>query len=79
MSQHNPGVNSELPISHYGTPVIYLYRDVDHAGRLGRYSVNCFTGAASAGDPALPCFVSRAEIHTFRASTISCRHHIDAH
>jgi hypothetical protein len=79
MSQHNPGVNSELPISHYETPVIYLQKDADPVGSLGRYSVNCLTDAASAGNPALPGFVSRAEIHTFRASTLSSRHHIDAH
>ncbi len=64
MSQHNPGVNSELPISHYGTPVIYLYGDVDHVGRLGRYSVT-----------ALPGFVSRAEIHIPRLDHIVSTSH----
>jgi hypothetical protein len=75
MSQHNPGVNSELSISHYGTPVIYPYRDVDHVGRLGHYSVNCFTGAASAGDPALPGFVSHAEIRIPRLDHIVSASH----
>ena len=81
MSQHSPGVNSELPISHYGTPVIYLQKDADYVGSLGRSSVNCLTDAASAGDPALPGFVSRAEIHVPRldhivsASPRRCRGH----
>ena len=70
MPQHNPGVTSELPISHYGMPVIYLQRDADHVGSLGRYSVNCFTDATSAGDPASPGFVSRAEIHIPRLDHI---------
>jgi hypothetical protein len=73
MLQPNPGVNSELPISHYGTPVIYLQKDADHVGSLESYSVNCLRTLPARETRHCPA-LCRAPKSTFRALTISCQH-----